>query len=281
MRYVFRAHCVGATYVSVKFPETRRGLAELIAAHGITIMTASPAQVRPLLQEGGAPVELRVLSVGGAPFAASELRKARESLCRNTHIQYGSNETGPIAILYPEDPPGEDGCVGRPLPDVLCESVDGELRFRVPWMPGSYVDNPEASAARFRDGWFHPGDLGSIDADGFVTLRGRTDDVINYGGVKILPSAIEAVLREHPGVADVAVVGLTFPLMGEVPVAFVVPRGNSSRHAVEDFCRARIDATRLPHAFVRVESIPRNASGKVDREALRRTPISSIRLAKR
>jgi long-chain acyl-CoA synthetase len=281
MRHMMRAHCVGAAFAQIAIPLNRVELAQAISALGITIVITSPGPFRVLLESPGPPLQLRALRIGGAPVSAQEVHEGRERLCKNLTITYGTNETGTLAILRPDDPPEPEGRVGRLLPDVLCEELGGELRFRVPWMAEGYLGNAAATDARFRDGWFYPGDLGSIDAEGFVTLRGRTDDVINYAGVKILPSAIEAVLRAHPGVADVAVVGLSFPKVGEVPVAFVVPRGATPRAAVEEFCRGRIDGTRLPRAFVRVESLPRNASGKVDREALRRTPVSSIRLGKR
>jgi acyl-coenzyme A synthetase/AMP-(fatty) acid ligase len=269
MRYALRMHCIGGAFVNVAYPGTRGELAEAISAYGVTMMSASPAQLRRLLAEDGDPVELHALSVEGAPVAPREVIAARERLCRNTQVVYGANETASIAVLRPGDPVGPAGRVGRLLPDVQCESVDGELRLRVPWMTESYFDNPEATAARFRDGWFHPGDAGSIDADGFLTLHGRLDDTINVGGVKVMPSEIEAVLLEHPDVADAAVVGLAHDRRGEIPVALVVMRGPAQRRELEDHCRARIDLSRRPQAILAIESIPRNTAGKVDRQQLR------------
>ncbi len=281
MRHMMRAHCIGAAYVRTSLPDNRNELAGLIASLGITTVITSPAPLRNLIHSPGAPLELRALRVGGAPISAREVQQARESLCRNTVITYGTNETGTLAMLRPEDPIGADGRVGRLVPDVQCEEVDGELRFRVPFMAEGYVGNAAASDARFRDGWFYPGDLGSIDAEGFVTLRGRTTEVINRGGVKILPADIEAVLLAHPGVADAAVVGLAYGSHDEVPIAFVVVRPGATRGDVEAHCRQHIDFSRLPAAFVRMEAIPRNATGKVDRQALRNIPIEKIRPAKR
>jgi acyl-coenzyme A synthetase/AMP-(fatty) acid ligase len=273
-------HCVGGAYLHLALPQARKDFARAIAAHGITEAATSPSSLRMLMQSEGELLALRSLRVGGAPLSAREVLEARERLCRNLVVTYGTQETETVAMLRADDPPGHDGRVGRLLPQVECEPVDGELRFRVPWMPDGYLDNPGADSARFRDGWFYPGDLGSLDPEGFVTLRGRVEEVINKGGVKILPAEIEAVLLAHPGVADAAVAGLAHETLGEVPVAFVVLRGETPLDALEHFCATRIDLTRLPVAFVHLEAIPRNAAGKIDRAPLRRVPLAGLISAK-
>lgn len=272
LRAVFWVHCAGGTYVNTLFPDSRQRLERLVSSYRITIMTVAPSQIRPLLRESGKPVGLRVLYIAGAPVSAREVQQARDRLCRNTYVGYGVNELGMVAALRPDDLPGEDGRVGRLLPDVQCEPAGGELRFRVPWTPEGYFENPAASAARFRDGWFHPGDLGSIDAEGYLVLRGRADEVINTGGVKIMPAEVEAVLLQHAGVADAAVVGLRDERLGERPVAYLVARPGASRAAIEAFCRERVDGTRRPTEYRYVDAIPRNAAGKVDRGKLRESP---------
>jgi len=144
----------------------------------------------------------------------------------------------------------------------------GSLGFRAPWIPERYVDNEKATAEHFHDGWFYPGDVGAIDADGRVSLHGRSDDVINFGGVKLQPESIEAVLAEHPDVEDAAVVGAPHPMAGKVPVALVVLRHPVTPAALIAFCMPRIDASRLPVAIVPVPEIFRSPDGKILRHRL-------------
>ncbi len=152
----------------------------------------------------------------------------------------------------------------------------GDLGFRAAWMSGGYAGNEQATRERFRKGWFYPGDAGSVDAAGNVTVRGRTQEVINYGGLKIWPGDIEAVLKQHRDVLDAALVGLPDRLAGQVPAAFVVRRVASDGHLsaglgeadLRSYCAARIDAARIPVYFFEVSEIPRNDAGKVLREML-------------
>jgi acyl-coenzyme A synthetase/AMP-(fatty) acid ligase len=131
-----------------------------------------------------------------------------------------------------------------------------------------YEGNEKATAERFRGGWFYPGDIGALDADGRLTYRGRADDVINFGGAKIVPTDLEAVLAAHPGIADVAVVSVPHPLAGAVPVALIVPRRDGMVDELWAWCRERLDATEQPAGFVEVPEIVRSADGKILRSAM-------------
>jgi acyl-coenzyme A synthetase/AMP-(fatty) acid ligase len=144
----------------------------------------------------------------------------------------------------------------------------GDLSFRAPWFPDRYVNNQKASAERFRGGWFYPGDIGTIDAGGRITYRGRTDDVINFGGVKIMPGEIEAVIAEHPDVADVAVVAVPHAMAGSVPVGLVVLRRAVSNEALAAFCGTKLDATQVPAGFFQVPAIARTPDGKIQRNLM-------------
>jgi acyl-CoA synthetase (AMP-forming)/AMP-acid ligase II len=171
------------------------------------------------------------------------------------------------------------GLVGRIVPGLDARVTDdedrplppgtiGNLGFRAPWIPQGYVGNPQATAEHFRDGWFYPGDVGTVDSEGWVSIQGRRDDVINFGGVKLLPADLEAVLGEHPDVADAAVVGVPHPMAGTVPVALVVLRRPLAPEALMKFCRSRIDGSRLPVAVVPVPRILRSPDGKILRARL-------------
>jgi acyl-CoA synthetase (AMP-forming)/AMP-acid ligase II len=126
-------------------------------------------------------------------------------------------------------------------------------------------------------GWLRTGDLGSLDADGFLTVADRRDDLIVSGGENVYPAEVEAVLREHPAIADAAVVGRPDPRWGAVPVALVVladhradhPDASTTDAALIAHCRSRLAAFKVPVAFQQVDAIPRTANGKLRRAEAR------------
>lgn len=292
LRSLFRIHAVGGTFVNAPFPETKQELATLINDDlGITQLGATPWQIRRLLQsEMPAGVRLPALcglQIAGAFISPREIQTIRKTITPNVYIDYGCNEMGKISVLGPEDPVTA-GSVGKLYPGMEGQAVDdehkplpsgtiGNLRFRSPWMPQAYVGNATATAQRFRDGWFYPGDVGSIDAAGYITLSGRTDDIINFGGIKISPADIEAVLEQHPDVVDAAVVGIPDPMSGQVVVAFVVLRRDIPRESLYNFCAERIDGNRIPTHFMSVREIARNPDGKIQRDRLRDDFLSQVR----
>ncbi|HEY4373804.1 MAG TPA: class I adenylate-forming enzyme family protein [Burkholderiales bacterium] len=288
MRYLQRAHAIGAACVNVPFAETRGELAGQLARFGTTLMYASPWQMRRLMASPAPSRPLPDFTLGliGAMVSREELRAARAALTSRLHVDYGCSETGPIALLEADEPAGP-GCVGRVLPgvEVRIEGPDGtplpaggvgDLGFRSPWMCSDYVGNPVATRRHFRGGWFFPGDAGYLDAGGRLYLQGRTQEVINHGGLKIWPEDIEAVLRQHEDVLDAALAGIPDAAAGEVPVAFLAARAGVhgplppalGEAALRAFCAARIDAARVPRHFVLVAQIPRNQTGKILRGAL-------------
>jgi long-chain acyl-CoA synthetase len=143
-------------------------------------------------------------------------------------------------------------------------------------MPG-YVADPEASAKTLANGWLHTGDVGSLDADGFLTLKDRSKDLIISGGSNIYPREIEEVLRRHPGVAEVAVVGRAHAEWGEEVVACVVARGDvadpAARRALEQaldaWCLDHIARFKRPKTYLFLTELPKNNMGKVLKTALR------------
>jgi acyl-CoA synthetase (AMP-forming)/AMP-acid ligase II len=139
----------------------------------------------------------------------------------------------------------------------------GRLRYRGPGVATQYHLDPEASVGSFRDGWFYPGDLAEIDEAGYLTLRGRTRDVIIRGGINVHPGEIESVLREHPDIAEAAVVGAPSARLGEEIAAFLVTRSPIDPEALTAWCAERLAPYKVPRLFVRVDDLPRNSSGKV------------------
>jgi acyl-coenzyme A synthetase/AMP-(fatty) acid ligase len=283
LRYLRIAHVCGATFMNVPVPGARRGLARLIRDEGMTLLICAPAQLRQLLRSRPKPgarlPPFRLLS-GAAPMSHEEIRQVREELTADFYRNYSATECGLISVLRPEDPVDARSGVGRLVPECegrvagqdgapLAPGEVGQLGFRSECIPAGYIGNPEATARHFRDGWFYPGDLGSIDAEGNVTLSGRKDHVINHGGIMIVPEDIDAVLRSHPDVADAALVGVPHPLLGEVPVAAVVRRRQFPIGELRAYCAATIEQKRMPSIFFAVRRIPRDATGKLRHGLLR------------
>jgi long-chain acyl-CoA synthetase len=134
-----------------------------------------------------------------------------------------------------------------------------------------YWKDPEASAEAIRDGWYHTGDLARCDSDGYYWFAGRVKQIIIRGGSNISPQEVEAVIGEHPAVREAAVIGRPDPTWGEIVVAYVTLKDGQSMTEKEliEFARARIAAYKTPEHIIFKDSLPKNATGKMDRRALR------------
>jgi hypothetical protein len=145
----------------------------------------------------------------------------------------------------------------------------GEILIRGPNVMSGYLDDDEANRRAFLDGWFRTGDLGYLDEDGFLFLTGRIGEVINRGGQKVLPQEVEAVLKDHPAVEDAAVFGIAHKTLGEeVAAAVVLTSHPVSEIELRRFAAARLAAYKVPHSFLFVGLLPRNAAGKLQRKLL-------------
>jgi long-chain acyl-CoA synthetase len=133
-----------------------------------------------------------------------------------------------------------------------------------------YWRNPEASAQALRGGWLHTGDVGSMDADGFLTLRDRSKDMIISGGSNIYPREIEEVLLRHPAVSECSVVGRPHPEWGEEVVAFIVRRFSVGNEALDRWCLDHIARFKRPREYRFVDALPKNNYGKVLKTELRK-----------
>jgi acyl-CoA synthetase (AMP-forming)/AMP-acid ligase II len=172
--------------------------------------------------------------------------------------------------------------IGRPLSDVEIRIVDpvggelasgvlGEIVVRTTRLMKGYVSPGEAAAPPIVDGWLHTGDMGWMDADGYVYLAGRKDDLIIRGGENISPAEVESVLHSHPAIEEAAVIGLPDVDWGEQVMAIIVPKIGSPLSAEEviDWCHQRLASYKKPASVQFVRSLPRNALGKVLRHELR------------
>jgi long-chain acyl-CoA synthetase len=148
--------------------------------------------------------------------------------------------------------------------------TSGEVWAFGPNVARGYWNRPEETAARFCDGWVRTGDLGVMDGEGFLTILGRAEDLLNRGGENIHCSEVENVLVRHPAVKDAALVGLPDPRLGEVPAALVQARAPVSESALRDFVGERLAAFKVPARILVTQApLPRNAAGKLMRDAVR------------
>ncbi|MEO6221701.1 MAG: AMP-binding protein [Vicinamibacterales bacterium] len=221
---------------------------------------------------------VRLFVCGSAPLPAAVLEAFREKFGHTILERYGMSETL-MNISNPYAGERRAGTVGLPLPGVSVRVVDqsgapvgdntiGEVELRGPNVFSGYWNDPAATAAAFRDGWFRTGDLADRSTDGYYTMRGRSSDLIISGGFNIYPREIEEVILEHPGVREVAVVGVADPRRGEVPVAYVVTDGPLDHAALSEACKRALASFKAPRDFVQVTSLPRTALGKIQKHLL-------------
>ena len=148
----------------------------------------------------------------------------------------------------------------------------GEVWVRGPTVFPGYWRNPQATAAAFRDGWFASGDVGELDAAGCLTLRGRATELIISGGFNVYPREIEELLLEQDGVREAAVIGAPDGRRGEVPVAYVVTDAGVDVDRLRESCARSLASFKTPRVIVRVDALPRNAMGKLQKHLLPAPP---------
>jgi malonyl-CoA/methylmalonyl-CoA synthetase len=212
---------------------------------------------------------MRLFVSGSAPLPSHVFEQFRERFGHAILERYGMTETF-MNLSNPYAGERRAGTVGFPLPGITARIVDGELEVKGANVFAGYWRRPDATAAAFTpDGFFRTGDLAEVSADGYYTLRGRRSELIISGGFNIYPREIEELLLEQPGVREAAVAGVADELRGEVPVAYIA--GDFDEAELERVCRAELASFKVPRRFVRVESIPRTALGKVQKHLLPRT----------
>ena len=208
---------------------------------------------------------LRLATSGSAALPAS-LAERWKAITKDIPLErYGMTEIG-VGLSNPLEGPRKPGSVGRPLSIVETKMTDdGELLVRGPGVFTGYFERPEATQAAFADGWFKTGDTVAKDDDGTFRILGRTSvDILKSGGYKLSALEIEEVLREHPEIAEVAVVGLPDETWGERVVACIVAKGSPpTAEEVRSFARERLASYKVPKDVIVMEDLPRNAVGKV------------------
>ena len=250
---------------------------EAVGRHGVTATSLAATMLGTLLDAHPAPLPpLRLIAYGAAPMPGSLLRRATEVLGDDVGFAqgYGMTElSGNAVFLTPEEHRrGLAAAAGRPGPGVEVRVLDdGEIVVRAPQVMAGYWDDEAATAEAFAGGWFHTGDVGRLDDDGYLTIVDRKKDVIVTGGENVASREVEDALHAHPAVRDVAVVGVPDPHWGENVCAVVVRRDGASVAADDLLAAVRDELAgfKRPRHVVFVDELPRNASGKVLKQALR------------
>ncbi|MHB2167950.1 AMP-binding protein [Alsobacter sp. R-9] len=266
--------------------------AEVLSLFGAwrnTSMFAAPTMIRRLVEAPGAcdPSAIRTIVWGGAPMYVEDAVRAIDRFGPRFAQIYGQGESPmTITVLSKSEIADRDhplwlhrlasagrpfGCIevriadgdDSPLPD----GETGEILCRGPTLMAGYWRNEEASARTLAGGWLHTGDVGSLDAHGYLTLRDRSKDVIISGGSNIYPREVEEVLLRHPGVREVSVIGRPDPEWGEAVVAYVV--GEADRAELDALCLGAIARFKRPKDYVFIAALPKNNYGKILKTELR------------
>lgn len=278
------------------------GLLAAISRERITVFTCVPTVLTRIVNhpklDGFDLSSLRAIGYGAEPIPLNTLEKALKRFGPVLTQNYGLTEammtvtTLAPADHFEPDPEGRPvpraGCIGRPytfvevvLRDEQGRSVPdgeiGEITIRSEHMTQGYWKRPEETAKVLRDGWLWTGDLARRDRSGFITLAGRSKDMLISGGFNIYPAELEAVLTNHPQVVEAAVFGVPDPDWGEIAVAFISPLPGTQPTAedLQAHCKP-ILGLRTPRRFALLDSLPKNANGKVDKPRLKAQALETF-----
>ncbi|NKQ52035.1 long-chain fatty acid--CoA ligase [Amycolatopsis sp. K13G38] len=261
---------------------------DLLLEHRVSLFSGVPSMFQAFLQvdpEGTrlreAGKTLRVVTSGGAPLPVPLFERFAELSGVEVRQGYGLSETSPTVTFSPWDEPIRPASVGKPVWGVDIEIFDrndkplpagsvGEIVIRGHCVMQGYFNRPEATAEAIRDGWFHTGDLGRFDEDGYLYVVDRVKDLILRGGYNVYPAEVEQVLLAHPSVAFCAVVGEPHERLGQEVVAYVVPR---TGHEIDPaglaaWARERLAEYKYPRRIEVRDALPMTATGKILKRSL-------------
>jgi long-chain acyl-CoA synthetase len=275
---------IGATIV-VEPRFVPEAVLRAIAQHRVTLFAGVPSMYAVL---GSAPRPAadfsawRLCISGGAPLPLMVAQAFEAKYGIPIYEGYGPTECAPVLTVNPPFGKRKLGSVGPPIPQVELRVVDGdgnplppgevgEIAARGPNVMQGYLNRPAETAEVLRGGWYHTGDLGRVDEDGYYYIVDRKTDLILVGGLNVYPREVELVLESHPAVAEAAVIGRPDPLRGEAPQAYVIPRDGYRVETQEllQWCRQRLANYKVPHRVVVVSDLPRTVTGKILKAEIR------------
>ncbi len=280
---------IGAKLVPLaefRYPDILRVLSE----HRITFFPAVPPMMLALAERTWDPGKydlssLRLIVSGGAPLPHETWQRVRDKLGVPMYDAYGCTETSPILAVGPVSAPHRHGSCGQPAPGVTIRICDpsgtalpsmepGEIRALTPGLMKGYYNDPAATAEAIVDGWYRTGDVGYLDADGYLFITDRIKDVIFVAGMNVYPREVEEAIHQFPSVGNAAVVRMQFKATGEAVMAYVVPAPEATIDTVEllAFLRERLAPHKIPKRIEIVDMIPTTASGKIQKYKLDKAP---------
>jgi fatty-acyl-CoA synthase len=296
--YTWIVTAIGGAHICLPKVDPARVFA-LIRDERVNLLCAAPTVLISLAHadpavRGGVPRGVRVITAG-APPAATTIRAIEEGLGWTVTQVYGLTETAPFITVCEPRPEDRDRETSDTYAAKARQGVElitsGELRVvdaegcevsrdgqtlgeivaRGNVIMAGYFNDPAATAAAIRDGWFHTGDAAVMHPDGYIEIRDRIKDVIISGGENISSVEVEAALLAHPAIMEAGVVGLPHEKWGEAPYAFIVlkPGSAATPDELREYCRARLAHFKVPHGFTFVPDLPRTATGKIQKYVLR------------
>ena len=275
----------GATIVTMPRFDLEQFLS-LIAEHGVTRAYVVPPIALALAKHPAIDdadlSSLETIMSGAAPLGAELSEKVAERIGCTVIQGYGMTETSPVTHVIRPDGDNRPGSIGPALADTECRLVDpesgddvapgerGELWIRGPQVMAGYHDNEEATAATIdADGWLHTGDIAVVDDDDFFEIVDRLKELIKYKGFQVAPAELEALVINHPKVADVAVIGVADEEAGELPKAYIVPAGDD--FDADELCEwvaGQVSPQKKIRLVETIDEIPKSPSGKILRRVL-------------
>jgi long-chain acyl-CoA synthetase len=279
---------VGGSIVLVKSIHPVRSALQELFSRNATLLPGIPQFYRSMVQAPiQPPLPLRLCVSGSAPLPAQVLQEF-EAKFRIPLIEgYGLSEASPVVTKNPLDATRKPGSIGLPIPHVEVTIQDdagrplqpdqiGELCVRGGNVMQGYWNQPEETAKVMRDGWLLTGDVGYRDKDGYFFITDRKKDMLLVNGINVYPREIEEILYQFPGVKEAAVIGKPDVRRGEQPIAFVAGNDGAllDERAVQQFVRTKLADYKVPRKVVIVPALPRNATGKILKTALRQVTVA-------
>lgn len=284
------AYCGYSMVLHERFDSKR--VISSIHRHRCTVFMGVPTMYVRLIEEDLKDVDLscvRLWAVGSAPMPVEVLNKFKEKFRAEILERYGMTETAVVIASNPYRALKKVGSVGPAIPGVQISIVDedsvplardevGEITVKGPNVMKGYWNRQAETDEAFKNGWFHTGDLGFLDEDGYLHIVGRKKEMIIASGFKIFPREVEEVVHAHPKVREVAVVGIPDPVRGESVRAYVVPKEGVAitSEELEEYCRKNLAAFKVPRTFEFVETLPRTPSGKILNRILSRVKVKDL-----
>jgi long-chain acyl-CoA synthetase len=279
------ANCGGTLVILPRF--TPEAVFQTMREERVTILAGSPTVFTALVKHEQFSADhfrgLRMSYSGSAPLPEALLRRWEQSSGAPVLEGYGQSESGPVLTFNPLHGLRKPQSVGVPLPETRIEIVDaldgetrlaagqiGEIRARGPQMMQGYRNRPSETAQALRNGWLYTGDLGELDADGYLYIRDRKKDMLLVSGFNVYPREVEEILCQHPAVLEAAVIGVPDERSGGRVKAFVVLRADvkATEEELSVHCRQNLAAYKLPRQYVFANNLPKTAVGKIDKKQL-------------